>query len=437
MPACNCGKNTPHRSHDGRSHKNSFYSDDGILAFYDEEEAIEVTKRLVGILAEYGFICHKFSSNSKIVMESIPKILWGKDAITTIGKKDEELVSFNHKDDAIRRPINKCLGVEWSHENNTSFLTYNHWNAISEEARDTAVISRRKISSIVSKCFDPLGLACPLVLPGKIALHYSWKLKEQWDSPININRTNGKDDEIIKNISSYWKLFQDNMNIVNSLKVPRYYFDSVTKGARLTKKEIYVSGDTALHSRCIHVLLRAEFDTNEVKTSLVMAKTRINPVVKGVRISIPRLELTILEESTLLGVKLKNLLDAEKVVVFSDSKVAITQCVRGDKFGAGTLKTFVANRVTNILNNIHIDDIWYINTSENPSDIATRPITAKEFTEKSDLWLHGPKWLRGDRNLFPSQASKSCSEEVSERELELRRIVPLPERALVTTLIKP
>ena len=53
------------------------------------------------------------------------------------------------------------------------------------------------------------------------------------------------------------------------------------------------------------------------------------------------------------------------------------------------------------------------------------------------MWLHGPKWLRGDRNGYPSQASKSCSEEVSERELELRIIVPLPERALVTTLIKP
>ena len=120
------------------------------------------------------------------------------------------------------------------------------------------------------------------------------------------------------------------MSIVKSLKVPRYYFDSVTRGARLTKKEIYVSGDTALHSRCIHVLLRAEFDTNEVKTSLVIAKTRINPVVKGVRISIPRLELTILEESTLLGVKLKNLLDAERVVVLSDSKVAIAKCIRGE-----------------------------------------------------------------------------------------------------------
>ena len=123
--------------------------------------------------------------------------------------------------------------------------------------------------------------------------------------------------------------------------------------------------------------------------------------------------------------------------MLSDFKVAIALCIRGNKFGPGTVKTFVANRVTNILNNIHIDDIWYVNTSENPSDIATRPITAKEFTEKSDLWLHGPKWLRGDRNGFPSQASKSCSEEVSERELELRRIVPLSERALVTTLTQP
>ena len=127
--------------------------------------------------------------------------------------------------------------MDWSHENNTSFLTYNHWNAISEEARDTAVISRIKISPIVSKCFDPLGLACPLVLPGKIALHYSWKLKEQWDSPININRTNGKDEEIIKNISIYWKLFQDNMNIVKSLNVPRYYFDSVTRGLVWPRKK--------------------------------------------------------------------------------------------------------------------------------------------------------------------------------------------------------
>ena len=123
--------------------------------------------------------------------------------------------------------------------------------------------------------------------------------------------------------------------------------------------------------------------------------------------------------------------------MLSDLKVAKAQCIRGHKFGAGTLKTFVVNRVTNILNKIHIDDIWYKKTTENPSDIATMPLTANEFTEKRDLWFHGPKWLRGDRNGFPSQASKSCSEEVSERELELRRIVPLPERALVTTLIKP
>ena len=160
--------------------------------------------------------------------------------------------------------------------------------------------------------FRPLGLACPLVLPGKIALHYSWRLKEQWDSPIHINRINGKDEEIIKNISIHWKLFQDNMKIVKSLNVPRYYFDDVKKGARLTKKEIYVSGDTALHARCIHVLLRAEFNTKEVKTSLVIAKTKINPLVKGVRISIPRLELAILEESTLLGVKLKKPLRCRK-----------------------------------------------------------------------------------------------------------------------------
>ena len=45
--------------------KNPFYSDDGILAFHTEEEAIETTRKLVGTLAQYGFLCHKLSSNSK------------------------------------------------------------------------------------------------------------------------------------------------------------------------------------------------------------------------------------------------------------------------------------------------------------------------------------------------------------------------------------
>ena len=48
-------------------------------------------------------------------------------------------------------------------------------------------------------------------------------------------------------------------------------------------------------------MLRAEFDTNEVHTSLVMAKTIIDPDLKGARISIPRLELTVLEEATMMG----------------------------------------------------------------------------------------------------------------------------------------
>ena len=121
-------------------------------------------------------------------MESIPEILRGGSAIKTIAKEDEEIVSFNHKDDATRRPVNKCLGVEWRHENEKSFLTYYHWSAVSEEAINTAITSRRKISSSVPKCFDPLGLESPFVLPGKIALHHARKLKEgSWDSPIDIN----------------------------------------------------------------------------------------------------------------------------------------------------------------------------------------------------------------------------------------------------------
>ena len=99
-------------------------------------------------------------------------------------------------------------------------------------------------------------------------------------------------------------------------------------------------------SRCTHALLRGEFDTQEIKTALILAKTKINPIdPKGNRISIPRLELTTLDESVTIGNKLKNLLNADRLIVFSDSKVAIAQVIRGKRYGPGSLKTFVANRV--------------------------------------------------------------------------------------------
>ena len=71
-------------------------------------------------------------------------------------------------------------------------------------------------------------------------------------------------------------------------------------------------------------------------------------------------------------------------------------------------------------------------TGENPSDIGTRPISASEFAERSDLWFRGPPWLRQDRKNFPSQEKKIGAQDVSERDLELRRIIPLPEKALMT-----
>ena len=273
--------------------------------------------------------------------------------------------------------MNKCLGIVWSFENEKSFLAYSHWSEISDEAKNAGTLTRRIISSIVSKAFDPLGLASALVLPGKLALHYSWKEKDAtWDSPIEPTKAKESQKDDIKNIFSSWKLFSENMEKIKTLKIPRYYFDGVRKGALMTIKEIHMSGDTALLSRCVHAILRAEFDNDEVHTSLVMATTKINPDLKGARISIPRLELTVLEEATMLGIKLKNLLNADRVIVCSDSKVSIAQVIRGHKFGCGTLKTFIANRVKKILDNISVENIWYVPTGETPSDIGTRPISA-------------------------------------------------------------
>ena len=48
--------------------------------------------------------------------------------------------------------------------------------------------TKRKVLSLVSSVFDPLGWVIPLTIRGKISLQTLWKEKMGWDQTLNMNK---------------------------------------------------------------------------------------------------------------------------------------------------------------------------------------------------------------------------------------------------------
>lgn len=74
--------------------------------------------------------------------------------------------------------------------------------------------------------------------------------------------------------------------------------------------------------------------------------------------------------------------------LWSDSSITLAW-LKGD---ISRWKTFVANRVTEIISLTNKLDWHHVRSHENPADILTRGLSASSL-KASKLWWHGPDWL--------------------------------------------
>lgn len=83
-----------------------------------------------------------------------------------------------------------------------------------------------------------------------------------------------------------------------------------------------------------------------------------------------------------------------------------------------TLKTFVANRVSEI-QALGLRKLWHhVSSLENPADMLSRGATVEEL-KSSDLWWHRPKWLQ-ENGPWPEQPNS---------------VIELPEKKTVINLV--
>uniref|UniRef100_A0A0A9VSF7 Pro-Pol polyprotein n=1 Tax=Lygus hesperus TaxID=30085 RepID=A0A0A9VSF7_LYGHE len=332
------------------------YIDDICSGSESIDEALELKQQLITLLGKGQFKLSKWASNYPELLKNVPE-----------SETVNQPVPMTSKDDATL----KILGLQWNPESDS--FTYNL-------EVPSKVHTKRAILSNVAKIYDPLGFLAPVVVLMKSFMQELWKLGIDWDEPIP------------QNLGSRWESVVEQLPILSNLSITR--FVCIDKPYRF---QIVGFSDASEKAYCAALYLRI-IKNGEIKANLLTAKTKLAPLKT---LTIPRLELC----GCLLLVRLYqsisgflDLLDTSGQIAayfFTDSTIALGWL----NTPSYKLKTFVCNRVVEILQSTSVSQWYHVSSNNNPADCGSRGIYPEEMMCHS-LWWSGPPWLLEPHNTW-------------------------------------
>lgn len=162
----------------------------------------------------------------------------------------------------------------------------------------------------------------------------------------------------------------------------------------------FCDASQAAYSTCIYI--RNQFHDGSITVNLLMSKCRVALMRTT---SIPRLELCdalllseliveIQAELSTINVKFKS----SGIVLWTDSSVVLEWIQ-----SVVQLKSFVANRISYILENTEAIMCRHSPTASNPEDLITRGTNARTLADPNHIWWNGPSWLVVTKNSWPAE----------------------------------
>ena len=338
----------------------NFYVDDGLASLPTAGRAIKLVKGAQATLATAKLRLHKVVSNSVEVMEAFPTEDRGKDV------RDLDL-----RCDSL--PALRSLGVFWDLETDT--FTF-------EVSLPEKPFTRRGVLSIVNSVYDPLGFAAPVMLEGRKILQQLVLMGERraenktplaWDDPLPTVMMNR------------WTRWRDSLVELQHLSVPRCYHPR--EFGTVTRAELHAFSDASQDAIGVAVYLRQLNEANEISTSLVYGQAKFAAVTPT---SIPRLELCGAVLAVQAAQRVLKEIDMEiaEVIYYTDSKVVLGYIANESR----RFYVYVANRVQ-LIRSLSTPEQWrYVESEQNPADLATRGVPPDKLMESS--WLKSPEFLK-------------------------------------------
>ncbi|XP_062711095.1 uncharacterized protein LOC134289311 [Aedes albopictus] len=340
----------------------NFYVDDLLSGADTIEEAKSLRNDIVQVLDTGGFALRKWSCSEPQLLES--------DAV-----QDEPVhMKLPQEDDSV-----KALGIRWSPQDDT----FSFKLSFDIDSTNT----KRQLLSDSSKFFDPFGWIAPVIIRMKILFQHLWLYDLGWDDPLPAF------------ILEEWITLKETLHHIERIRIRRWIPHA---GGKL---QLHGFADASEAAYAAVVYARTVNQDGRVETNLVVAKTRVAPILQ---VSLPRLELMAAELLVDLMVKVQESFSHLEVELFawSDSEIVLHWLTSLSR----KWKTFVANRTSKILQHLPRNHWRHVSSKDNPADCASRGVTPLELLIHP-LWWRGPGWLAQPEDEWPTQSVRSVMDD--------------------------
>ena len=329
-----------------RALSSDMYVDDLMSGESSTERARNLQREITQAVNSGGMEIRKWSTNDPEVLKSIP-------------------IEFRESESSLNLDTDctiKALGVRWNPANDVFEFSVNSWNK-------SRSVTKRKLLSELAKVFDPLGWLSPTTIRAKLMFQELWKEPTGWDEILS------------EELQDKWNEYQSELGFIRNIAIPR-----CVVVPELIDCQLHGFCDASEKAYAAAVYLRCERKDGSLNIQLVAARSKVAPIKQ---VSIPRLELcgAVLVSNLLKTIQLASKLNCS-LHAWTDSTIVLKWLASFP----GRWKTFVANRVAEIQDLVPIENWCHVVSEENPADLPSRGIGAKELST-CEFWWRGPEWL--------------------------------------------
>ena len=335
--------------------REKFYVDDGMGSETTVQKAIETLSEARRVLSQRNMRLHKIISTHPEVLKAFP---------SSEVSENIDRVDFNLS------PNQRALGIIWKITSDEFIL---HCDIPERK------FTKRGVFSVNGSLYDPLGIASPVTLKGRLLQ------RDFFPSKANINAPFFDwDDKLPDNYLGRWSQWLSELDQVDCVSIPRCFHPP--NYGKIISMDLHVFADASEKSIGLVMYLRQVNYEDQVCVAFVFANSKVAP---RAAVSMPRLELCAATEAaqstTYILSELR--LPIDNVYMYSDSKVTLGYiCNKERRFSR-----YVTSRVQSITKASTPEQWNYINSCENPADIASRPHSPQQLIET--CWLEGPDFL--------------------------------------------
>ena len=315
------------------------YVDNLLSGAENESEAISYFHEARALILEGNFVLRQWCTNSPLLQKEVQENNASTQSFTV-----------------------SIFGLSWDTQTDTISFPVQNFDSTNTQ------LTKRKVLSMASKLYDPLGMLSPVTLIARLFIAELWEKKFGWDQPLP------------PSITAQWHTIEKELNAASHLELCRWVHFDQTQPVSLhifTDASKSALGATAYLTQATH-------------SFLIGSKSKIVSHSKG-HLTIPQLELSAMLLgsqycATLLDIIKKDFHDVS-VHLWTDSEIALFWLASKRK-----LKHFVQNKV-DAINRTFDSSFWgHTPSQDNPADIVSRGCSVASL-KSSSLWQSGPTWL--------------------------------------------